>query len=67
MAANMRRGGARKNSGTEDVLLAAVTEVEAEETDTVAEALAKQVTDGRMMDAGPRVPAWTKQVGGGEE
>ena len=44
--------------GTEDVLLAAAaTEVEAEESDTAAEALAKLVTDGRTVDGGTGVPA----------
>ena len=58
MTANVRSGGARKYSRTEDVLLAAATEVEAEETDAVATTLAKQVTDGRTVDVGTRVPAW---------
>ena len=44
LAANVRSRGARKSSEVEDVLLAAAPEVEAEEPDTAAEALAQLVT-----------------------
>ena len=64
---NVWSGGARTYSGIEDVLLVVVTEVEAEETDTMSEALAKLMTDGRTVDGGTGVPAGTKYVGGGEE
>ena len=63
----MRRGGARKCSRTEDVLLAASTEVEVEGIDAIAEALAKQMTDGRTVDGGTRVPDGPKYVGVGEK
>ena len=49
------------------LLLAAATEVEAEETDTVAVARPKQVTDGRTVDGGSRVPAGPKEIGGGKK
>ena len=64
---HVRRGGARKCSGTKDVLLAASTDVELEGIDAVAEALAKQVTDRRTMGVGTRVPAWPNQVGCGKK
>ena len=67
MTRHVRRGGAWKCSGTVDVLLAASTEVEAEEADMMSEALAKLMTDGRMMDGGTGVPAGPNYVGGGEE
>ena len=63
----VRRGGARKCSSTEDVLLAASTEVKLEGIDAIAEALAKQMTDGRTVDGWTRVPAGPKKIGGGKE
>ena len=44
-----------------------MTEVEAEETDTVLEALAKLMTDGRTVDILTRVPAGPKYVSDGEQ
>ena len=52
---------------TRSLLLAAATDVEAEETDTVAVAMPKQVADGMTVDGGSRVPAGPKEIGGGKE
>ena len=45
----------------------AATEVEAKKTDTVAVAMPKQVTGGRTVDGGSRIPAGPKKIGGGKE
>ena len=42
-------------------------EVEAKKTDTVAVAMPKQVTDGRTVDGGSRVPVGAKEIGGGKK
>ena len=64
---NVRSGGAWTYSGTGNIPLAAATEVDAKRTDTVAVAVPKQVTDGRTVDGGSRVPAGPKTIGGGNE
>ena len=66
-ATNVRSRVASKYSGTGYVPLAASTEVEAEEADMMSEALAKLMTDGRMMDGGTGVPAGPNYVGGCEQ
>ena len=66
-ATNVRSGGAWTYYGTGDIPLAAATEVEAEEADTMAVVMPKQVTDGSTVDGEYRVQARPKKIGGGKE